>query len=70
VSDDELTVAAGVPTDAPGVIALIGRVFAEYGFVYEGSTEVPDLRDLNRTGERSLPEDVNDSREYGFERGG
>ena len=160
MSDDGLTVAAGVPTDAPGVIALIGRVFAEYGFIYEPSTEVPDLRDFDRhyqapsgeffvvregglivgsvgverldagtaelhrlyldvhlrgrgtgralvdlvldwcraqgisrlilwsdtrfdrahrlytrtgfrqTGERSLPEDVNDSREYGFERGG
>jgi putative acetyltransferase len=37
-----------VPTDAPGVIALIGRVFAEYGFVYEPSTEVPDLRAFDR----------------------
>ena len=48
MSDGELTVAAGVPSDAPGVIALIGRVFAEYGFVYEPSTEVPDLRDFDR----------------------
>jgi O-acetylserine/cysteine efflux transporter len=29
--------------DAPGVIALISRVFAEYGFVYQPATEVPDL---------------------------
>lgn len=29
--------------DVPGVIALIGRVFAEYGFVYDPATEVPDL---------------------------
>ena len=37
-----------MPTDAPGVIALIGRVFAEYGFIYEPSTEVTDLRDFDR----------------------
>ena len=37
-----------MPTDAPGVIALIGRVFAEYGFIYEPSTEVSDLRDFDR----------------------
>lgn len=43
-----LTVESGVPADAPGVIALIGRVFAEYGFVYEPSTEVPDLLDFER----------------------
>lgn len=30
-------------TDAPGVIRLVGRVFAEYGFVYSPATEVPDL---------------------------
>jgi O-acetylserine/cysteine efflux transporter len=29
--------------DAPGVIALIGRVYAEYDFVYDPRTEVPDL---------------------------
>jgi O-acetylserine/cysteine efflux transporter len=29
--------------DAPGVIALISRVFAEYGFIYQPVTEVPDL---------------------------
>jgi putative acetyltransferase len=29
--------------DVPGVVALIGRVFAEYGFVYDPATEVPDL---------------------------
>jgi GNAT superfamily N-acetyltransferase len=41
-------VEAGARADAPGVIALIGRVFAEYGFLYEPSTEVPDLRDFDR----------------------
>ena len=39
--------AAG-PADVPGVIALIGRVFAEYGFVYDPATEVPDLLDFER----------------------
>jgi GNAT superfamily N-acetyltransferase len=34
--------------DAPAVIALIGRVFAEYGFSWDPSTEVPDLFDLER----------------------
>jgi putative acetyltransferase len=34
--------------DVPGVIALIGRVFAEYGFVYDPTTEVPDLLDFER----------------------
>jgi GNAT superfamily N-acetyltransferase len=34
--------------DAPGVIALIGRVFAEYNFVWNPATEVPDLFDLER----------------------
>jgi putative acetyltransferase len=29
--------------DVPEVIALIGRVFAEYGFIYHPPTEVPDL---------------------------
>jgi RimJ/RimL family protein N-acetyltransferase len=29
--------------DAPPVIELIGRVFEEYGFVYDPAQEVPDL---------------------------
>jgi putative acetyltransferase len=29
--------------DVDGVIALIGRVFAEYGWIYDPATEVPDL---------------------------
>ncbi len=32
--------------DAPAVIDLIGRVFAEYEFVWNPATEVPDLFDL------------------------
>ena len=36
-------VRSGSRDDAPGVVALIGRVFAEYGFVYDPAVEVPDL---------------------------
>jgi O-acetylserine/cysteine efflux transporter len=36
-------VAPASRADAPGVVALIGRVYAEYGFVYEPPIEVPDL---------------------------
>ena len=32
--------------DAAGVIALIGRVFAEYGWIWQPPTEVPDLFDF------------------------
>ncbi len=35
--------APATQADVPAVIALIGRVFAEYGFVYDPATEVPDL---------------------------
>lgn len=34
--------------DAPAVIALIARVFAEYGFSWDPATEVPDLYNLDR----------------------
>jgi GNAT superfamily N-acetyltransferase len=34
------------PTDVSAIIALIGRVFAEYQFSWDPSTEVPDLYDL------------------------
>jgi GNAT superfamily N-acetyltransferase len=42
-SDSALRVAPASRADAPGVVALIGRVYAEYGFVYEPAIEVPDL---------------------------
>ena len=29
--------------DASGIVALVARVFAEYGFVFDPATEVPDL---------------------------
>src|SRR5262245_8067998 len=41
-----LTPEAASRADIPGVIALIGRVFAEYGFIYDPATEVPDLLDF------------------------
>jgi N-acetylglutamate synthase-like GNAT family acetyltransferase len=35
-------------TDVPGIIALIGAVFAEYDFVFDATAEVPDLLDFPR----------------------
>ena len=39
----ELTMWPATRNDAPGVIDLIGRVYAEYHFVYDPRVEVPDL---------------------------
>ncbi len=36
------------PADAPAVVALIARVFAEYRFSWDPAAEVPDLFDLDR----------------------
>ena len=41
--DEGLVVRAASEADASGVIALIGRVFAEYRFVYDPAVEVQDL---------------------------
>jgi RimJ/RimL family protein N-acetyltransferase len=41
--DGQLMVTAAAAADAAGVIALIGRVFAEYSFVYDPAVEVADL---------------------------
>ncbi len=41
--DISLPVTAAISADARGVVELIGRVYAEYGFVYEPEVEVPDL---------------------------
>ena len=38
-----LSVVPATRTDAAGVVDLIGRVYAEYRFVYEPGVEVPDL---------------------------
>lgn len=43
MADAGLVVTAATRADATGVIALIGRIFAEYGFVYDPAVEVPDL---------------------------
>jgi len=48
MAEGGLTVETAARADAPGVIALVGRVFAEYGFIYEPATEVPDLLDFDR----------------------
>jgi GNAT superfamily N-acetyltransferase len=37
------TIVPATRTDAPGVIELIGRVFAEYGWTWDPAAEVPDL---------------------------
>lgn len=42
-----LTIRAGTRDDAPGVVTLIGKVFAEYGWIYDPPTEVPDLLDFD-----------------------
>jgi GNAT superfamily N-acetyltransferase len=36
------------PADIPGVVRLIGRVFEEYGFLFEPAQELPDLFDARR----------------------
>ena len=46
-AEGALTVVAAGRADVPGVVDLIGRVFAEYGFVYEPASEVPDLTDFD-----------------------
>ena len=43
----ESLISPGTAEDMPGVVALIGRVYAEYGFVYEPRVEVPDLFDFD-----------------------
>jgi GNAT superfamily N-acetyltransferase len=45
---DAIVIEPARASDAPAVIALIGRVFAEYNFVWTPATEVPDLFDLER----------------------
>ncbi len=43
MSESSYTVLPARATDVAGVIRLIGRVFEEYGFVYDPAVEVPDL---------------------------
>jgi GNAT superfamily N-acetyltransferase len=42
-----MTITPAAAADVPGVVALIGRVYAEYGFVYDPRAEVPDLFDFD-----------------------
>ena len=41
------TISPGTAADVAAVVALIGRVYAEYGFVYDPRIEVPDLLDFD-----------------------
>jgi GNAT superfamily N-acetyltransferase len=43
VVTDPASIFPGSAEDVPAVIELIGRVFGEYGFVYDPAVEVPDL---------------------------
>ena len=40
-------ISPAVAADVPGIVALIGRVYAEYGFLYDPRVEVPDLFDFD-----------------------
>jgi GNAT superfamily N-acetyltransferase len=41
-----LAVSPATRADVSGVIDLVGRVYAEYGFIYDVAREVPDLLDF------------------------
>lgn len=43
-----LRISPAARADVPGVVALIGRVYAEYGFVFDPAAEVPDLLAFER----------------------
>ena len=40
-------IAPATAADVPVIVELIGRVYAEYGFVYDPRVEVPDLFDFD-----------------------
>jgi GNAT superfamily N-acetyltransferase len=48
VPDPDLAVEPADARDAAAVIRLIGRVFAEYGFLFDPAQEVPDLLAFDR----------------------
>jgi len=48
MGDAALVIEPATPADVPHVVDLIGRVFAEYGFVFDPATEVPDLLAFER----------------------
>jgi GNAT superfamily N-acetyltransferase len=37
------SISSATAADVPGIVALIGRVYTEYGFAYDPDVEVPDL---------------------------
>jgi putative acetyltransferase len=43
VAGEEPSIGPATAADVPDIVALIGRVYAEYGFVYDPRVEVPDL---------------------------
>ena len=47
VDDARIEIEPAHASDAPAVIALIGRVFAEYRFSWDPALEVPDLFDFD-----------------------
>jgi GNAT superfamily N-acetyltransferase len=43
MSDQGFTIARASAAEVPAVISLIGRVYNEYGFIFEPAEELPDL---------------------------
>ena len=41
------TIAPATAADVPAIVGLIGRVYAEYGFIYDPAVEIPDLLDFD-----------------------
>ena len=48
MADPSFVIEPASPTDAPAVIRLIGRVYEEYGFIFEPAAELPDLLAFSR----------------------
>jgi GNAT superfamily N-acetyltransferase len=48
VSEERIVIAPAGTADVPAIVALIGRVFAEYRFSWDPSSEVPDLFEFGR----------------------
>lgn len=42
-----ITISPATAADVPGIVALVGRVYAEYGFVCDPRVEFPDLFDFD-----------------------
>ena len=47
MTDRAIVIRPATRDDAPGVVALIGQVFVEYGWIWDPPTEVPDLLDFD-----------------------